>query len=173
MRNQPNFSKIFSDYFGKIPHKVLYEVREEPNLLHDIVFLGSLIHDAEFKRNEIEQKGKKIIIPIKRDCFEFSNFNLKKDIIYETNSILSISPVKNLIWEFNDEGEFYDDKKIYLHHLYIDFLSYKRLSDEINIIFDGEYWKSHITVVKSKLKIILKDLAIPSNKKIHITSAST
>lgn len=165
MKNQPNFSKIFSDYFGTNPHKVLYEVREEPNLLHDIYFLGSLIHDAEFKRNKIQLKGKKIIIPIKRDCFEFSNFNSKERVVYETNSLLSISPVKNIIWEFNNESEFEDDKIIYLHHLYIDFQSHKRLSDEINIIFDGEYWKGHITVVKSKLKIILKDLELPVIRK--------
>lgn len=165
MKNQPNFSKIFSDYFGKIPRKVLYKVREEPNLLHDIVFLGSLIHDSEFKRNEIEQKGKKIIIPIKRDCFEFSNFNLKKKLIYETNSLLSISPVKNIIWKFNSEVGFEDGKTIYLHHLYVDFLSYKRMSDEINITFDGGNWKGHITVLKSKLKIVLKDLEIPIIKK--------
>lgn len=165
MKNQPNFGRIFSDYFGKIPHKVLYEVREEPNLLHDIVFLGSLIHDAEFKRSKIQQKGRKIIIPIKRDCFEFSNFNSKESVIYETNSLLNISPVRNIVWEFKNDCGFEDDKKIHLHHLYVDYLSYKKIDDEINIIFDGEYWKSHITVIKNKLKIVLIDLEIPLIKK--------
>jgi hypothetical protein len=165
MKKQPDFSKIFFDYFGIKPHKVLYEVREEPNLLHDIVFLGSLIHDAEFKRKEVQLRGNKIIFPIKRDCFEFNNLNVAEKLIYETNSLLAISPVDNVIWEFNNEVDFRNDKIIYLHHLYVDFLSHRRLGDKINIIFDGGYWKCRITILTNKFKITLKDLEMPSLKK--------
>ena len=70
MKKQPDFRQLFYDYFGSNPKKVTYSIRTDSNRYHDLIFLKSLVHDARFKRNEIKLRGKRLIIPINRDCWE-------------------------------------------------------------------------------------------------------
>ena len=49
MKKQPNFTKIFREYFGTTATKVRYSVRKDCNRIHDFVFLSSLVHDAMYQ----------------------------------------------------------------------------------------------------------------------------
>src|SRR5512139_4057654 len=95
---QPDFTKIFADYFGAKPRKVIYELRPPPNFIHDLVFLSSLVHDATLKRSRIIIKGKSLIIPIMRDCWEL--YIHDKSELQTAKSILRFSPVADLEWIF-------------------------------------------------------------------------
>jgi hypothetical protein len=70
MKPQPDFPKLFFEYFGTKPRKVLYEIRQGPCRFHDLVFLNSLIHDATFHRKDARLSSERLTIPVDRDCWE-------------------------------------------------------------------------------------------------------
>jgi hypothetical protein len=42
----PDFTALFFASLGARSKPILYELRDGPEMLHDLVFLSSLIHDA-------------------------------------------------------------------------------------------------------------------------------
>jgi hypothetical protein len=69
--------------------------REAPNLLHDMVFLRSYLHDATFKASDVHLKGTALRIALKRDRWELYK-SLGK--LESTNTNLIIRPVLSLNW---------------------------------------------------------------------------
>jgi hypothetical protein len=101
MKKQPDFTQLFYEFFGNKPRKVQYEVRSGPCRYHDLVFLGSLIHDARFQRQKIQLRGTRLTILVNRDCWELGltpgeENGEKYSELHIADAALSISPVKKL-----------------------------------------------------------------------------
>jgi hypothetical protein len=87
----------FGEYFRTNSRSPIdFVCREGPNLLHDLVFLSSYIHDASFEISKLRLSGKTLRIPMQRDRWE------RYETSRELESVaakLVISPVLALKWE--------------------------------------------------------------------------
>jgi hypothetical protein len=72
-----------------------FSCREGPNLLHDVVFLGSYLHDATFETGDVRLTGSVLRIRISRDRWELYNGLGELESIATT---LTIRPVLSLKW---------------------------------------------------------------------------
>ena len=154
MKNQPDFRQIFFDYFGSTPKKVTYSIRPCSYRYHDLIFLSSLIHDARFKREDIQIRGRRLIIPINRDCWEL---DLGGNELYIADASLSISPVFDLEWHFNNEMDFNPDTELWITDLSIQ----EESSEVLKIVIIGHAWSLHMKAFDDDFKMKLQDLEIP------------
>jgi hypothetical protein len=99
---QPDFQAIFFDHFGSKPSRHRYELRfGTSNLHHDVIFLGSLIHDARFTRSGIQLRKDKIKIPIERDTWEVGTLVRENaPELHYCKSELKLIGVKSVEWRF-------------------------------------------------------------------------
>lgn len=89
----PDFGKYFrTNSRGPID----FVCREVPNLLHDLVFLRSYLHDASFEINKIRLAGKTLCVPMQRDRWE--RYKVSREL-ESVAAKLVISPVLALKWE--------------------------------------------------------------------------
>lgn len=158
MKQQPNFRQIFYDYFGGKPKKVTYSIRSDSNRLHDLMFLKSLIHDVTFMRSEFNIRGKRMTIQLNRDCWELGFVENKKNAeLYNANSRLSISPVVDLEWSFNNERGLELDSELWIDDVTISSESFALL----NIVIFGDGWKLQMKVSEENFKMSIQDLETP------------
>jgi hypothetical protein len=154
MSKQPDFNQIFYDYFGTKPRMVTYSIRSDSNRYHDLMFIKSLINDGRLKRNGIKIIGKRLVIPINRDCWEL---DLKDNELYIADSRLSISPVFDLEWNFTNGMDFDPDAELWIRDL-----SIQRESDDmLKIVIDGYVWSLQMKAFDDNFKMKLQDLEIP------------
>lgn len=82
---------------------ILYERRWQPgNMHHDIIYLSSYVHDAEFRLDEMRFEGSRLTIPLKRARWELDRA-LGGDLRYIPSS-LTISPVLSFRLELAHES---------------------------------------------------------------------
>ena len=94
--NQPDFTRLFRETFGSRPKPLTYALREAPDLLHDLAFLTSLIHDARVLSQAIAAEDDRLVIPIERDCWELG---LSSDnALHTVESKLTFSGVASGEW---------------------------------------------------------------------------
>jgi hypothetical protein len=164
MKKQPDFTKLFYDYFGQTPRKVQYEVRQGPSRYHDLIFLSSLVHDARFQRENIRLRGHRLTVPINRDCWEL------KSIEYETatakyaemhiaDATINISPVEEIQWTFEHAFNFAPDRELWIHNLWLERSNFD--ADKVLVTIDGVDWKCLLIVGDDDLHIKLRDNEIP------------
>lgn len=175
MKKQPDFTQIFQDYFGKKPRKVQYEVRYGPSRYHDLIFLRSLIHDARFKRENMQRRGTRVTIPINRDCWELGlapgERNGKKfSELHIADAVLTISPVKNIEWAFNHNIDFSPDTELWIHNMRFESNDWRY--DIINVVVDGKDWKCTLTLGEGDLQLKVKDVEIPYLYSVRYDTAS-
>jgi hypothetical protein len=73
-----------------------FTCRDAPSLFHDLVFLGSYIHDARVKVKDICLQGKRLQISLQRARWErYKNLGRLESI----PSLLTVSPVVSVRWE--------------------------------------------------------------------------
>jgi hypothetical protein len=65
--NLPDFGKYFRT---KSRSPIDFVCRDAPNLLHDMIFLRSYIHDAKFEIGSVRLNGETLHIPMQRDRWE-------------------------------------------------------------------------------------------------------
>ena len=70
--------------------------RETPNLLHDMVFLRSYLHDSTFEASDVHLRGTVLRIGLKRDRWELYKSPGKLESIATR---LIIRPVLSLKWQ--------------------------------------------------------------------------
>jgi hypothetical protein len=164
MKKQPDFTQLFNEFFGSKPRKVQYEVRYGPCRDHDIIFLRSLIHDARFQKKSLQQRGKRITIPINRDCWELGltpgeENGVKYSELHIADAILSISPVKNIEWTINHKMDFSAEQELWIHSIRLDRTGWHE--DLVNVVLDGIDWRCTFSVDENELQIKLKDKELP------------
>jgi hypothetical protein len=108
--------------------------REAPNLLHDIVFLRSYIHDASFEIGKVRLGGKTLRIPMQRDRWERYEASGKLGSIAAT---LVISPVLALKWEsISKARKTSRPRKFFIREFYLG-ESYWDSSDKAEIVLSS------------------------------------
>ena len=158
MRKQPDFRQLFYNYFGQKPKKVTYSIRSDSNRYHDLIFLKSLIHDARFKHSDFKLRGKKLTINLNRDCWELGIVELQKQSeLYIANSRLSISPVYDLEWRFQNNYEINPEDELWIHSILIERESY----DILKVVLDGDSWSLHMKASDDDFKMRVQDLEVP------------
>ncbi len=130
-----------------------FSSRPPPNLVHDLYYLSSYIHDAEFHIEQVQLRGNRLHIPMKRCRWELYDVAGNLETI---SSRLTIRPVDSITWELKGPD-----------------VSTGNLSQAtkfiINRIFMGEsYWDEASTTglgelilgghLHSKLHIVVPDL---------------
>ncbi|MGH9689023.1 MAG: hypothetical protein ACRD5K_18270 [Candidatus Acidiferrales bacterium] len=88
----PDFGKYFHT---KNRSPIAFVCRDTPNLFHDIVFMASYLHDAEFGLEDVRRTGKVLRIVMQRDRWEL--YKLDGDL-ESIASELVISPVAAVKW---------------------------------------------------------------------------
>jgi len=167
MKKQPNFQKLFFDHFNGPPKKVTYEVRQDSNRYHDLVFLSSLIHDARLKPSDVVQRKKQISISINRDCWELGIVKRNgSGELYIANSTLMISPIKSVQWHSQHKFKF-DKEELWIGGIWLNRPSSNGLR---SLIIEGHGWDCEITLKDEDIRIVLEDIEVPylfSERKRH------
>ena len=122
--------------------------RGVPNLLHDLVFLRSYIHDASFEISKIRLSGKTLRIPMQRDRWERYKTSGKLERVAAK---LIISPVLALKWESTPKTRASSPSNEFLiRDVYLG-ESYWDRSDKADIVLSS-FGKN-----RPKLRIIVRD----------------
>jgi len=177
MRRQPDFNRLWCEYFAGPPRKVTYEVRQGPNGHHDLVFLDSLVHEARFTCRRMRLRGKHLTIPIERDCWEMG---MDRDDgsceLYVAKARLTISPVLAIEWKFQHRTDFSPDEELWIGNLSL--LERSAFSpspcnelrwnpengtaeEKALLTIDGYSWQCLLAVNEDDLKFRLQDLEVP------------
>ncbi len=158
---QPDFKKLFQDLAGGRPQKINYKIRTDSNLFHDMIFLDSLIHDSRFKIGQIRHVGKKITIPIERDCWELSPEEHGNSLeLYITNSSLVISPVYDVTWSIKETKTVVDNEILWISSIWLSKKISKNDEDYRELEISGHNW-SLTMVIREEFSIYLRDLQEP------------
>ncbi len=155
MKKQPDFEKIFYDYFQGIPQRRSYELRfGTSNLLHDVVILASLLHDSRFSLKNLKRNKNKITIKLERDMWESGT-----DPFFYINSELIVENVLKILWEF--EGSV-PEKSSFLEILDIK-LQYKDDSyKEYSFILFGDDWSLQLNISTDCPCVKIQDISNPA-----------
>ncbi len=157
--NQPDFTKIFFEYFGGKPRKVRYELRHPPNFLHDLTFLSSLIHDAGFLLKDVVIKGRKLTIPIRRDCWEIpmtSNYEL-----HVATAKLVFATAQDVRWVFQDITKADPEQELSIDGLCINESFRSHTADRFDFTVLGHGWQLGFSLDKFAFMVRLQDNEIP------------
>ncbi len=161
MKKQPNFTKIFREYFGTTATKVRYSVRKDCNRIHDFVFLSSLVHDARFKRKDIVIRGKRLIIPVERDCWELWRGGNQESLeLYTAQAQLVVSPTTKITWGFLNELSFNAEDVLWIHDIWLENQPIPS-GDHRRLILSGLSWECIIEVYEPNLLVRLQDIQTP------------
>jgi len=157
---QPDFQSIFFDYFGSKPRRHRYELRfGTSNLHHDVIFLGSLIHDARFTRGGIQLRKGKIKIPIERDTWEVGTLVRENaPELHYCKSELTLSSVKSVEWRFSGTVAAENDE------LWIGDLTLTKSiqrQDCYEIMLSGREWEVLIVLEEDNASVMLHDKETP------------
>lgn len=153
---QPNFNQIWSKCLGgKTPKAITYCIRDGSNFIHDIVFLSSLIHDARIKTSKIKLTGRKLILPLQRDCWELGL--TKNNELHITDSVLIISGVKEVKWTSRKPTK----TEIWLDYIWVSENYRKHDTDFFDLIFAGFEWRFMLSLDVIKWSIVLEDQGKP------------
>jgi hypothetical protein len=157
--NQPDFTKIFFDFFGGKPRKVRYELRLPPQFLHDLAFLSSLIHDASFLEKDVILRGQKLTIPISRDCWEIPMTS--ENELHVAKARLTFVSVRDLKWVFENIERANPDQELLIDGLCINESYRSHANDRFDFIISGHGWQLLFTLEEFNFIVKLQDIEVP------------
>jgi hypothetical protein len=147
----------FAQFFWATERKPLHFVtRDQPNLPHDIAFLSSYLHDAEFLHSSVKRKRTTVSIYIERDCWEIGyghNPHLPNESeLLGARAVLTIGPVASLNWRKPRAVS-----KLQIRSVYLAFES----NQEPALIFaGGDEWQLRLSFSDTP-RIELRDVEMP------------
>jgi hypothetical protein len=155
---QPDFQKLFFDYFGQVPRKVVYSVRQDSNQRHDLIFLSSLIHDARFKMSKVRLRGNRLTIPMNRDCWELGMVNHDGVAeLYVAEAKLTIGRVHSVEWRI-PHGLKPEEMELWIGRVS---LTPPGNDDTCDFAIEGDDWSCIIRLRDNDIAIRLADQETP------------
>lgn len=161
---QPDFGNSFH---LDAPRKIKYMVRFDANLLHDMTYLASYIHDSRFKIESVKHIRKRLIIPLERDCWELYD---EKEVKI-TNSKLTFFPVERfslIVLDTNLENGIIngndDEGNIWISRIYLSDDYYDN-NEDFNIVINSRGFKLRINMKGPSPLVKLEDLTTPASWK--------
>jgi hypothetical protein len=131
------------------PSPIDFACRETPNLLHDMIFLRSYLHDATFKAGDVRLKGNVVRIDLKRDRWELYKSRGKLERI---SSKLIVGPVLALKWRSKPKTA----TKFFIRDVYLG-ESFWDHSDKAEIVLSGFGKRQLRITVREPFSIRLQD----------------
>jgi hypothetical protein len=156
---QPDFTKIFFDYFGGRPRKVRYELRFPPYFLHDLAFLNSLVHDASLFPRDVVLRGEKLTIPIERDCWEIPK--AQGNELHIAKAKLVLQTVQDLRWVFEGIDKADPDQELSIDGLCINESYRSHTADRFDFTIIGHGWQLEFTLKQFDFIVKLQDVELP------------
>jgi hypothetical protein len=158
---QPDFTQLFFDMLGGKPKRIRYEVRDGACREHDIKFLDSLLHDANFRLGDISQSSNMVRINIRRDCWELGRISGDQQLLV-TESALTFSKVKTVSWTTESIEETKSNEWLEINDIYVGESSYHH-KNIFEIVLSGyrNSWQLRVTLAGEKWRINLKDKSSP------------
>lgn len=158
MKSQPDFQKLFFEFFGPSPKKVTYKVRPDSNRKHDLIFLDSLIHEARINPGKMKIQKKRLTLTLNRDCWELGLVECKKGFeLYVADSQLTIYPISEVKWCFQNNYLVKTGKDLWIRNLVLE-----RSGIEMpRIILEGLNWSFHVQVTREDFTMKLQDVENP------------
>lgn len=154
MNHQPNFSDLFfalGESF-RLNEQRKYVIRPLPQMVHDIMFLSSLIHDATFQGGSVELDPSGLLsVPLKRDTWEQFRATGKLDSISSRLEFAGIVNSDEINLSIN-EGEFMVEYLWVSEDCRIDSKPYFTVS------IVGHDWRQDLKLDRVNFSIVLIDL---------------
>jgi hypothetical protein len=153
---QPDFHKIWLDYFDHPAGKVRYEIRlGGPNERHDLAFMSSLIHDAEFTPKELARSKSTLVVPLDRAAWElWSGAN----DLWGSKAKLTMSNVRRVDWRIGSHQLPRENKGLSIG--WVDLAM--RGEEEVELLLIGNSsWQLSVTLDAVKGRILLQDQEVP------------
>ena len=159
---QTDFGMFFH---SDTPKKIKYQVRFGANLLHDMTYLASYIHDSRFKIESINHIKKRLVIPLERDCWELDS----EDEIKTAKSKLTFFPVEKFSFVISDiriekgliKGHD-DEDNIWISNMYLSDDYYTNEENFNVVLIDRSGFKLQVNITRANPLIKLEDLTIPA-----------
>jgi hypothetical protein len=138
-----------------------FRVRTGANFVHDVQFLSSYLHDGRFKPNAVTRRGRKLSIPVERDCWELGlTKGPESSELHTAKSRLTLSPVSLVCWETDDPSCF--ERELWIESIYVGAAHWEAPeTSEIVISAPGGGWKLCISIADEFGDIRLNDLETP------------
>ncbi len=149
--SQPDFSKLFLEYFAQIGPRVSYVLRRPPNIVHDGVFLSSLIHDARVVPSKCRRDGDTFTMLIDRDKWE--EYRSEEGNLDSCPSSLVVTAVENVEWSPQTDP----DEELWIDYLWIDESFRYHNGETFGVILAGDGWRLIITVRTDDVTLKLED----------------
>ncbi len=162
--NQPEFTAVFFTSFGQKPKRVDYSIRfGTPNSLHDLQFLSSLVHDASVNPDELKLRGDRLKIPLVRDCWELCGIEDENDDLYVAPTVLSLSPVVEMQWNYKGPAGLKLDSELMISGLHFSEEFWNEDDDLFDVVLRGDrdWWKIRITLRYEGASVRLRDKRKP------------
>lgn len=161
---QPQFDQIFYECFGPRPRKVRYRLRSDGNFGSDQVFLGSLIHDARFLRQEVSLRGDKLLLKLERDCWERGLTPTGDGAVELHNSVavLRMSPVEEVLWSI-PQGRIDSNEELWIYSIFRVRKPLALSGNTDSFILDGHTWHATINLKECDEPLVeLEDKTVPA-----------
>jgi hypothetical protein len=157
---QPDFQSLFFDYFGSKPRRHRYVLRfGTSNLHHDVIFLGSLIHDARFTRSGVQRRKDKIKIQIERDTWEVGTLVRENaPELHYCKSELKLCGVISVEWRFI-EPVVSENDELWIHDLALN--RSRQREDCYEVVIAGKQWEVLLVLEEDHAAIMLQDKELP------------
>lgn len=155
---QPDFSALFRKETIAPLH---FRIRNGASAVHDVQFLSSYLHDARFTPDAVSKRGKKLMIALKRDCWEFGYTDHKRSVeLHIAKARLTISPVSSFLWEFF--GVIPPERELWIESIYLGAAHWETGgASEIVLSAPHGGWKLTISIADDFGDIRLDDLETP------------
>ena len=175
MRKQADFDRLYSDYFGKVPRKVMQEVRALDQSL-DLALLNYVIHDSMLIPATVRSRGTCLTFPVEREYWELKSYevgglrygaHLEED--HFAHSLLTIKPVSKVEWRFHGQADVLSlpdlspERGVFISYVWVD-LPALQDDERVPVIIVGDGWECIATAPLPDLIIRLRDLEVPHPK---------
>ncbi len=159
MHHQPDFSTLFRSHFAAVEPRVTYEIRYHgPNALHDVAFISSLIHDAQFRPRDVVLSGGNLTIALDRDCWERYDPGAPRPVLPVCQAAIRATHVVRVTWD----GGFSPDETLCVDHLWLDESFQFHDDSPIKVILAGDSWRVTIEMDREDSAFVLTDLTDPA-----------
>ena len=161
MTTQPDFQNLFFAALGGKPKKQRYRLRFDSNLLHDLQFLSSLVHDARITPARVSLRGKRLRVPLHRDCWEYGLQRPDGGTeLLVADSALRLSPVEGLDWELPHQLV-KADSELWLDSLYFGTDYWQGNAPMWSLVLGGHDWAARVHFATDEPTVELTDRTVP------------
>jgi hypothetical protein len=159
----PDYSALFH---RDTVRPLRFRVRGGANHVHDIQFLSSYLHDPRFAPGAVVRRGKKLLMEVDRDCWEFGFTEQPGSLeLHTARARLTLGPVSSVRWEA--DVPLCVERELWIERVYLGVAHWETPEvSEIVISAPHAGWRLCISLADDFGEIRLNDLEAP---RLHST----